>query len=461
MFPDQDKRIIVVLVSAALILRIALLLFGLFAAGQEYFFSFDDARGYFSLAQNLAEGRGYTVNYSGVEYPETGRTPGYPLLIALSMELFRSAVPLVVLQLAMGSILPILAYLLTLRLFAHRLAAIAAAAFFAFDPLVIALATLLMTETIFMTLFIGALLIFLRAFDGNNIGWRPLAIAGLLFSFATELRPVLLYALPVLAIYLMYMLMRDKITGRAIAAFIVFVAATSTFIFPWMARNYKQAGIFELTSLSGTVAYFYAGSSILSIAEGKSFNDARQELRAIAKATGIAELRDPKNTPYFKKEAMRIVREHPKETALLAGFSIFHLMTHDGYLDTSLQTGILKSAPQSVPQISAVARGEFGKLLGVAKQFLKWPWLIFIIARLVWIAITALAFIGMCYTLLERKRDRPQMLMVLGILIAITLATLPVALGMHGRLRIPMDVFIIPLTVIGWQTIYRALRKAP
>lgn len=446
----RDQKILFILVSSALILRVALFGFGLFNTGTEYFFSFDDALGYLEPAKNLVEGRGYSVDYYGVMYPEVGRTPGYPLLIAASLELSGGFMPLIILQMIIGSFLPILAYYLALRIFENRFAAMAAAVFFAFDPLIIALSTLLMTETIFMALFLGGSILCLKACDTDSTKrWQFIIWGGLALSYATLMRPVLLYTLPVLAIYLIYKLLRRISWQQAMYSGLAFLIALSAFVAPWIVRNEKRAGLAELTSLSSIVAYFYMAPSILSIVEGKTYSEERQALRMRAMATGIKELREPKNMPYFKREAFRIAIEHPKETVLLAGLSLFHLLTHDGYLDTFLQTGLLTHAPQSTAQINALARGEFNKLFEIAKSFLSFPWIIFVMTRLLWIFIAVMAAVGTFYLMIKKPERREKLIFALTVMATIAIATLPVALGIHGRLRIPMDVFLIPLATVG------------
>jgi len=447
---NRDQKILFVIASSALILRVALFGFGLFNAGTEYFFSFDDALGYVEPAKNLIEGRGYSVDYYGVMYPEVGRTPGYPLLIAASLALSKSFLPLIILQLVIGSMLPILAYYLALHIFENRHAAMAAAVFFALDPLIIALSTLLMTEIIFMALFLGGSLLCVKACEVDTTRrWQFIIWGGLALSYATLMRPVLLYTLPVFAIYLIYKLFRRISWRQAMYSGLAFLIALSAFIAPWIVRNEKRAGLAELTSLSSIVAYFYMAPSILSIVEGKTYSEERQELRLRAKATGMTELREPKNMPYFKREAIQIARDHPKETLLLAGLSLFHLLTHDGYLDTFLQTGLLAHAPQSTAQINALARGEFSKLFEIAKSFLSFPWILFVMTRLLWIFIAVMAAVGTFYLMIKKPERREKLIFALTVMATLAIATLPVALGIHGRLRIPIDVFLIPLATMG------------
>src|SRR3989344_5576131 len=286
----QDKRIIIIIVSVAVVLRVAMLAFGLLTAGSEYLLSFDDAKGYIEPAINLIEGRGYSVNYNGVLYPETGRTPGYPLLIAASLGLCKSFFPLIGLQIIIGGILPVLAYYLARRIFADRFAAMAVAVFFAIDPLVIALSTLLMSETIFMALFTAGFLLLIKASDGERLRWELIITSGLLLSYATLMRPVLFYTLPIFIIYFVLKSKKHFTWHKTAYGALILFVALSSFVAPWIVRNKKYAGIAQLTSLTGIVSYFYTGSSVLSIAEGKSFSDERQELRLKAKATGIMEL---------------------------------------------------------------------------------------------------------------------------------------------------------------------------
>jgi hypothetical protein len=225
-----------------------------------------------------------------------------------------------------------------------------------------------------------------------------------------------------------------------------------------MERNRHISGQFAFTSLSGLVSYFYLGASVTSIAEHKSYADARTELRARAKIDIPGELRDMRNLPYFQSKAKEIVLKYPKAFLLSTGLSLFHFFTHDGYFDTFKRTHIIEGAPQSKSQIALLLNGEFESLIKVLKEFLAWPWILFVGTRALWILIFLLYIVGTLYAWFSRAMPRFTITFVQCIIWAFALTSSVVGQGIHGRLRMPIDIFILGFAVYGALFVWKMIK---
>ncbi len=462
----EKHKTLSMIVLAALILRFGLLTYGLATQGNNYFFSFDDAYGYVEPAQSMLAGEGFSVDYYGVRYPETSRTPGYPLLITASLWAFKSVIPLIVLQLLLAAIvLPLLAWRLVFEITGNSRFSLLAAAVSTLEPLGLIVSTLILTEVVFMITLWSASILFLQAMRSPYETRRDLTLASILLGVSALIRPTGLYLVPIFALVwvLKKLSFRPWRFREAAVGSAIIVLASAAVFYPWIMRNQRVAGLNSLTSFSGIVPYYFTGSSVISLATGIPFAEARQSLRLKARADGLTELRDPKNVPYYQREASRIIREHPKEFLKLIPLSAFHFFTHDGYLDAVLQIGMLSGAPQSSPNITAIARGNFSEIFSILGRFISWPWVIFIAARLAWVAIFVLALVGATRALIREPNRRLETIFAISLVAAFALTSSMVGLAVTGRHRIPVNIFIVPFAAMGtiwiWNRVVTLLKR--
>lgn len=457
------ERILIWIALAGVILRILLLSYGTLTFGQQEFLSiYGDTPGYLESASNLVAGRGYSVDYFGILYPETSRPPGYPALIGASLFLFRNTLPLVTLQIILSGIIPILGYLVISHIFRKRIAALTSAAFLAFEPLVVILSTVLLTETIFMATFLGALALF---FSGLSPERKNRAIilgaSGILFAYAALVRPVGLYMLPIAALYGFYHLWKEAaLTPKEIAvSLVIFITASVLPVSAWMSRNKLVADSFALTSLTGVVSYFRLGVSVIAVERGAEYGPVRQELRAKAKRDIGGELRDARNASYYQRQTLAIIKEHPSAFAKLMALGAFHLFTHDGYFDAAKRIVPNLEAPQSAAQITLLARGEFSRFVEVAKRFLAWPWIIFVAARILWILVFFSALYGSAVLWIKKILPKSSLVFTFVLIASLTLPALTLGLGIEGRIRLPANIFILTLAFYGWSHLMSLFRS--
>ncbi|CAN5506348.1 hypothetical protein BH20ACT2_BH20ACT2_06050 [soil metagenome] len=193
---------------------------------------------YLEAARGIASGDGYREFLSGE--PTAYYPPGYPYFLGAVVWLARhtpltdDAVLLAgVCQALIGAATVALSAVLARRLLGPG-AGVATAVIIALYPNLIFHSAALLSETLFIALFVAALLVLRwRPWDGG-IGWAHLAGFGALFGVAVLVRPVVLAVVPALAVVWWLDSHDVRTTLRRLAVSGVVVVAV---VAPWTVRN--------------------------------------------------------------------------------------------------------------------------------------------------------------------------------------------------------------------------------
>lgn len=170
---------------------------------------------YLALAERLLEGQGITPAARGWLW-----APGYPALLAAHGAVFGSMPLIRVTQVLLSLLTVVLAYALTRRLVGEdgpgRRAARWAAWLFALSPTLVFFAGRLWSETVYLTLLLGALLALGAARQAPGLG-RALG-SGALVGLCVLLRGVATYLLPIFALGLLWGRWRERRAWAQVAA---------------------------------------------------------------------------------------------------------------------------------------------------------------------------------------------------------------------------------------------------
>ena len=208
---------------------------------------FADDLDYVALGKALAHGDAYQLEGHTTAY----RTPGYPLLLALSFRLFgESLVPVRAAQAAADLLSCFLVFLLGRKLFSERVGLIGAT-LFALFPLQFLYISIIMTETVFTTL----LLLYLLLCTGETASWKRSIAAGIVLGAATLVRPTILL-LP--AVIFAVRWIGGWKPGGNLKALALTAGAALLILSPWLIRNFNEFGRISLTSNTGV--NFWIGS---------------------------------------------------------------------------------------------------------------------------------------------------------------------------------------------------------
>jgi 4-amino-4-deoxy-L-arabinose transferase-like glycosyltransferase len=246
---------------------VAVACLGLAANFLVFFFFHDfytrDSDYYVVTARHLAQGLGF-MDPSG--HPDMFRTPGYPLLIAVFLQMAQGIKRLIVFQ----HILQILIALAT-SAFAYvvsksRRQALIAGVLLCLDLPSLAMANNVMTEILFTACFTaGIWLLWTGAQPAKNTWWR-LFLAGQLFGWSTLVRPITVYFFVPITLYLLLGIKRIQVRPA-----LLFLTAFSCLPLAWMVRNYVEIGYFSVSSIPAWNMIGYRAAGVLALDDPGDF----------------------------------------------------------------------------------------------------------------------------------------------------------------------------------------------
>jgi 4-amino-4-deoxy-L-arabinose transferase-like glycosyltransferase len=282
-----------------------------------------DFAAYQALAENIAAGRGHTMD--GV--PVAWQGCGYPYLLGFfyraigSVDIFWGKILNIALSMAT---LPF-AYLIYRKLFDKRRHAAAALTITAFLPQYVSYVNVIGTEIFFTFLMSAVIFAQLYLFKGRR-RWIAAAAVGLATGAAALTRPFML-AYPVICGVVMFASgkkWRDTLVLTGIAALGVVLTVT-----PWAYRNYRLFGrLIPVSYNSGYCLYTNnndanvngawmdlsaaAGSDELSTAIGEALEDGARSVKAA-----------PELDPYLSAAAGEWIADNPAEFLKLGALRVY------------------------------------------------------------------------------------------------------------------------------------------
>jgi len=253
------KTLLIILVITAILLRMGLALF--YWKDQPLA---RDGREYIILARNLAQGKGF--NYGDEEgfmgWEHHRRAPLYPFFVAFFFFLFGENLILIrLLNCIIGGLNVILFFLLGKRIFGEKVG-LYAALISAFYPLFIWLSIRILSETLFMSLVLMALLLLYRAKESKKL--TPSVLCGLTLGAASLCRPAILTFVPLAPVF--FFIPKGKVR-EGMKKGLVLIALFLITLTPWIIRNYIAYGRFILITAEGGIT-FWTGNHPEAVGEG-------------------------------------------------------------------------------------------------------------------------------------------------------------------------------------------------
>jgi len=386
----------------------------LFLAGREnpgdLIVLYPDARTYLEPASSLIT-RGAFLNKTG--NPEIHRTPGYPAFLAGIMMLTGSDLRRVLLvQTVLLSSGPLILYALARMIF-PPLTAFVAGLISAFSPWAAILATVPLSDGLYLTLL--TVLFLLMKICKDLDATHALVVAasiGLLTGVAVLVRPLWPLGVLIPSAFLYYAGLRQK-RAFFLAAVILVCALAPLSI--WRERNEKEARFNGLTDLAGETAWQYLASRVRAEASGQDRFHVVAQAEQEERAWGL-----PRWSEEIDKERWRqanvIFAAHPFLTAYSVARSTIEHVIHPS------------------PDVLTPARLNFrGDVIALA---ILWAGLL----------STAAYGLGVLVSGAERMRfeaDYRLLMVMLAICLVLTLIS-GISFGQGARLRAPMEA-IVPL----------------
>jgi hypothetical protein len=358
-------------VIAAAVVRLGLLAVLLVRFGIGVLFQSDTAS-YLEPGRNLLLHGRFIAD--GV--PDLVRTPGYPLFLALTSLAGFPAAAVANVLLSVFSV--ILVWRLGWVVFREERIALIAAWFFAFEPLTLIFSSVLLSEMLFLTLFLLCMERLAEFLRGRRL--RVLAAAGLWLAAATLVRPITYYLPVALAMGVFVALVR--VPGLRWKAPVVLLISAMPWLAAWQMRNWVETGYGGMSSVSEINLYFDVAADVTARLQQRPFLDVRSELgysdfdnysgqvyftrQYLARNPEQAGWTQGERLAFMHSAALRVIRAH---------YGVFLRSCADSLVKTIIEGGYFHSLtiPETSKHIAAI-RGEglHGGIIAIARAN---PWI--------------------------------------------------------------------------------------
>ena len=423
----SDRKTDLILFGVAVIIRLAFLFLSAQHNNGDLLTATVELENYYKLGNNLLAGHGFSAALEPPFLPDSLRGPLYPGFIAAILYFSGSLWAVLFAQIIIGSAIPLLGRRISYKIIPNRTAAILVGLTLAAEPLTARLATVLLTETLFIFLFLASILALWRYFEGQR-SWN-LYLSALALGLATLARPAIQYLPALLILFILYH--NRKTVPRYLAAYpaMVFLAIFLIVLSPWMYRNYKIFRSPALTVTKVTNLYTYLVPSAIALERNIPFAEAKAQFFAQEGIQNI-DVINLQNAAYFQKRAMEVRKKHPTGLFKSALIGLFAFFTHDGYLDILQSFGYLRAPPSP------------SEILKTIPSLLSGPVLIVIAGRIIW-ALAAGTFALGAFKFLKRERVTIQALMALSLVAYFAFVITVVGFGVTARYRAPVNLFML------------------
>src|SRR3989338_1949041 len=432
---SRNQKIEIAIVALAIILRVGYFWINMATHDNSLLGTIWKSESYYEIAHNILSGHGFSGATTEPYTPDSWRTPLYPLFIAANFKLFGSDLAVIISQIIMGSILALLAKRISYHIMNNEKIAIGVGIFFAIEPLLIRLTSVLLTETLILTLFFGFLLAFYNYLKNEKFSY--LAVSAVLLGLTTLTRPITQY-LPVIIVALIIWIFRKKITIRVFWRMIGFLVIFVMMLSPWLYRNSRLFGSPALAATSANNLYGYFIPSILALKNNISYNEAKNKFFAEEKISDLTII-DLKTANHFTQRSIEILKKMPPyDTTKVIVLTVVSLFTQDGYRDILGDLGLDANLP-AIPVFKIIQSPRIA--LSIIGGLIRGPAIIVIAGRIFWILMTLFAALGII-KYLKRERLQNKISFTFLIIFYFTITSAVVGLGVTARYRAPINIFI-------------------
>ncbi len=427
--PTEDGSL-VRLIGWALVARLAVW-FALLAFAGTNGLLFPDSHDYLGLAQSMLHGQGFALNGAPFEY----RTIGYPLLLAAGLALFRSTAVFVLLQLVIGSLIPVLTIRVGRELGFPKRVRRAAAWITALEPHLVFYSCVLLTEVSVAVTLLWTLLLGLRTLSAPSVS-RGVK-TGILFGVNLLIKPLLQLSVPFLLVGVLFARVKGKsVSWKTLAAFLITAAVV---ISPWLYRNQRVFGTASLSSQGPAALAQYLSPSVLSTAEKMRYQDAEAVVQADIERLRRAQPDAGKSAVYLA-EARAILSRYPLTLMKVLSVNVLSYWTSHNYAQVPTYYHLFpEPSAANLPPTHLLIQGRFLDFFRAAPKIFIQPYYLFgAIGRVIWLAVSIFVLLGFLYAFRRLERFRWANALVFGLFLYFTMTVWVNGLGVEGRLRYPL-----------------------
>ncbi len=433
----QNKRAVFFIFGIALVIRLIVLIISAHSLGLQH----ED--GYYEIADNLVRGNGYSYASEAPFFLDTYRSPGLPLLLAPFMMLPNGAWLFVVLQIIVGSTLPVLTRRILLNGGVPEKISTIVGFLFAFEPGGILLSVKILTETFFtfalllFFLLIQKIISMVRSGETHALT-RAAALAGLMLGCTAVFRPTTFY-MPILI--LPFFLARSFRNKRALIAAATGIAVFLLCVIPWSLRNMRVYGVGSFSSIKEAALYIELAPSVLAV---QNHIDEKTATLDFYHAHGLSAQPSisTADAKQFRNDAIAAIRPYPYALFKVFLVNSATFATHDGMIDLGSIVGLHVEKSVSSEIRTALTDPTMSSAFHAFSLFAKSPLLwIVVLLRIIWFALAALCIWGILYRCIKKTFD-PLAVCCILLIGYFALTTLSDGLAVNARFRFPINSII-------------------
>lgn len=401
-----------------------------------------DTFDYSTIARNLVDHQSFSKSLTIPFIPNFFRLPGYPFWLAFVYFVFKSFTPAVFLGMTIFALSAPLVYLITREVFSEKLA-FWAGIIFALEPRMAFSAPFLLSEQIFIPLFLLAVF-FAVKFINYPEQKRFILLSAALFGLLALFKAVVLYLWPVFII--LFYLQLEK-NHQSLTSTIKLIASSTLILIvvmaPWFIRNKIVLNTWQLSSTGGLVIY-WGHLEILERYLGTPSDLAYQKLIDKANRLAGADWGTVEAAKILTHEAFTEIKSHPKEyfRAYISNLPLFFIT--DGY--KGILSYISNINQNYVNFSDLLFRLKFGEFISGIKNLSLFGLVLPVAGRGVWLILTIFSFFGVFLSIKSMSEKRLPIIMLAMLILYFAVLTGPI--GFDPRYRMPVNGFLFVFALV-------------
>ncbi|MBI4726473.1 glycosyltransferase family 39 protein [candidate division TA06 bacterium] len=188
-----------------------------------------------------------------------------------------TAIPLI-LQITLSCLTVYLVYLITLKIFLSRPAALAASLLYAGEPQSVLYSAKLMTETLFAFLLAGLLYLLILYLTRPRL--RFLLAAAATGTALAYVRPIGYYLPFLIALFIgINSHIRHRFWSVFFPPLLLFLLLSYGLLLPWQVRNSRQAGYSGFSAIADCNLYFHTMPAIMAHQPGREYTEIKAQMK--------------------------------------------------------------------------------------------------------------------------------------------------------------------------------------
>lgn len=415
-----------------------------------------DSVQYIGLARSLLNGQGFVLD----GMPFFFRTIGYPFFLAGGLIIFRGIVGFVFFQIILSSFLPLIIKRLAKQLGMSEKIAFMSACVVACEPHLVFYSVTVMTESIYtLILFAGCLYIF-RAMEYKKYVYS--VYAGILFGIGMLVKPLLQLFPPIFFICILPWRKKISLVGAlkhvAIILGICFVVS-----FSWMYRNYSIFHSFALSNQGSGALLGYLGTSIVSVRDKITYQDAEKKVLAEFTDRNGAYISEANRGRLYNTQAFEYIKMYPNIFGTLLIINTITFWTSSNYNSFLNYYHLVPAIDHSVlPPTHYLAQGRMREFFFSFWKIFSQPfYFIGVIGRIIWTTVLFLFLFGVLKAYASYPTNRYPLIFLMSLCVYLTMMVWVDGLGIEARLRYPLIPIEILYAVYGYTILQKKYGHEP